>query len=303
MTLRVSGKNLDIGDSLRQHVLEKVEAMVARYFDGYVGGHVVISREGSGYRTDCSLHLSSGMNLQAEGRAHEPYACFDQAADKIERRLRRYKKRLKGHLAGTASERGKVANFSSSRRTRTRKSRRAASIRWSSRKGRKPLKTLSVASAVAELDLTGAPRRRLPARRQRAREYCLPASRRRDRLAGSPWPPAQSAVRRLTRTIMSLSQLLNPDAVIAALRVNGKKQALQELSERAAEVSGLPAREIFDAILQRERLGPTGVGDGIAIPHGKLPQMRAHLRRVRAARAADRLRGAGRLCRSTSSFC
>jgi PTS system nitrogen regulatory IIA component len=62
---------------------------------------------------------------------------------------------------------------------------------------------------------------------------------------------------------MSLSQLLKPDAVLAALRVNGKKQALQEMSERAA-------REIFDAILQRERLGSTGVGDGVAIPHGKL---------------------------------
>ena len=73
---------------------------------------------------------------------------------------------------------------------------------------------------------------------------------------------------------MSLNDLLTPDAVIASLRVNGKKQALQELSDRAAEVSGLPAREIFDSILQRERLGPTGVGDGIAIPHGKLAKCR-----------------------------
>ena len=69
---------------------------------------------------------------------------------------------------------------------------------------------------------------------------------------------------------MSLSQLIKPDAVIPALRVNGKKQALQEMSERASQVSGLAAREIFDAILQRERLGSTGVGDGVAIPHGKL---------------------------------
>ena len=73
---------------------------------------------------------------------------------------------------------------------------------------------------------------------------------------------------------MSLNDLLTPDAVIASLRVNGKKQALQELSDRAAEVSGSPAREIFDSILQRERLGPTGVGDGIAIPHGKLAKCR-----------------------------
>jgi PTS system nitrogen regulatory IIA component len=69
---------------------------------------------------------------------------------------------------------------------------------------------------------------------------------------------------------MALTDLLSPDAILSALRVNGKKQALQEMSERAAQVSGLPAREIFDALLQRERLGSTGVGDGIAIPHGKL---------------------------------
>ena len=56
---------------------------------------------------------------------------------------------------------------------------------------------------------------------------------------------------------MSLSQLIKPDAILATLRVNGKKQALQEMSERAALVSGLPDREIFDAILQRERLGST----------------------------------------------
>ena len=71
---------------------------------------------------------------------------------------------------------------------------------------------------------------------------------------------------------MSLDKILTQDAVIPSLRVNGKKQALQELSERAAAVSKLPSREIFDAILQRERLGPTGVGDGVAIPHGKLPR-------------------------------
>lgn len=69
---------------------------------------------------------------------------------------------------------------------------------------------------------------------------------------------------------MPLIDFLSPEAVIPALRVNGKKQALQEISERAAEISQLPAREIFDSILQRERLGSTGVGDGIAIPHGKL---------------------------------
>jgi PTS system nitrogen regulatory IIA component len=69
---------------------------------------------------------------------------------------------------------------------------------------------------------------------------------------------------------MALSDLLTPDSVLANLKATGKKQVLQELSERAARISGLPEREIFDALLQRERLGSTGVGAGVAIPHGKL---------------------------------
>ncbi|MDB5597643.1 MAG: ptsN [Hyphomicrobiales bacterium] len=69
---------------------------------------------------------------------------------------------------------------------------------------------------------------------------------------------------------MSLIDLLTADAILPSMKVNTKKQALQELSEKAAQISGIPAREIFDSLLQRERLGSTGVGNGIAIPHGKL---------------------------------
>ena len=66
-----------------------------KYFDGSVTGHVTIEPEGSGYRTDCTLHLASGVTLQAEGRAQEVYASFDQTAARIESRLRRYKRKLK----------------------------------------------------------------------------------------------------------------------------------------------------------------------------------------------------------------
>jgi PTS system nitrogen regulatory IIA component len=70
-----------------------------------------------------------------------------------------------------------------------------------------------------------------------------------------------------------LSDLLAPDAVLPTLKVNSKKQAIQELAAKAAELAGLPEREIFETLLQRERLGSTGVGNGIAIPHGKLPKI------------------------------
>ena len=72
---------------------------------------------------------------------------------------------------------------------------------------------------------------------------------------------------------MPLSDLITPEAVIPTLRASSKKQALHELAERAGAVCGVPAREIFDVVLQRERLGSTGVGNGIAIPHAKLAKV------------------------------
>jgi len=69
---------------------------------------------------------------------------------------------------------------------------------------------------------------------------------------------------------MEIFQLLSPDGVVANLKANGKKQALQELAARAARITGQHERAIFDTLLERERLGTTGVGNGIAIPHGRL---------------------------------
>ena len=72
---------------------------------------------------------------------------------------------------------------------------------------------------------------------------------------------------------MALAGLLQQSAIIPAMKANSKKQLLQELAAKAAKITGIPEREIFDVILQRERLGSTGVGNGIAIPHGKLKEL------------------------------
>jgi PTS system nitrogen regulatory IIA component len=72
---------------------------------------------------------------------------------------------------------------------------------------------------------------------------------------------------------MPLNDLVAPNAIIPALKVNGKKQALHELAAKAAELSGLSERTIFETLMQREKLGSTGVGSGIAIPHGKLAKL------------------------------
>jgi nitrogen PTS system EIIA component len=68
-------------------------------------------------------------------------------------------------------------------------------------------------------------------------------------------------------------EFLTPEAVAPGLRASGKKQILQEMSARAARLAGLDEREVFETLLQRERLGSTGIGDGIAIPHGKIPRL------------------------------
>ena len=72
---------------------------------------------------------------------------------------------------------------------------------------------------------------------------------------------------------MDIAELISSKEIIPNLRVGSKKQALQELSKRAAELTGQPERAIFEVLIQRERLGTTGVGQGIAIPHGKLPEL------------------------------
>ncbi len=72
---------------------------------------------------------------------------------------------------------------------------------------------------------------------------------------------------------MTLTDLVAPNAIIPALKVNGKKQAIQELAARAAALTGQNERAILEILLQREKLGSTAVGNGVAIPHGKLPKL------------------------------
>ena len=102
MPFRVSGKNIDIGEALRARINERIAEATAKYFDGGFSGHVTIGKEGFGFRTECVIHLDSGIVLEAEALAADAYASADQAAMRIEKRLRRYKRRLKDHQATRA---------------------------------------------------------------------------------------------------------------------------------------------------------------------------------------------------------
>ncbi len=97
MSFRVSGKNLDVGDALRTRINARIGEAMSKYFDGGYSGHVTIARDGSGFRTECTVHLDSKITLYAEASAADAYASADQAALRVEKRLRRYHRRLKDH--------------------------------------------------------------------------------------------------------------------------------------------------------------------------------------------------------------
>src|ERR1700692_450556 len=102
MTLRISGKSINVGDALRGRVSERTEEVLRKYFDGNYSGHITLSKDGFGFRTDCALHLDSGITLEADSNAADAYASADQALLMIEKRLRRYKSRLKDRSARKA---------------------------------------------------------------------------------------------------------------------------------------------------------------------------------------------------------
>lgn len=100
MALRISGKNLDIGEALRERIAARVGDAAGRYADGRYTGHVTVDKEAHGFRAVYALHLASGTTLQAEAFASDAYAACDLAAERIEKRLRRHARRLKDRSAG-----------------------------------------------------------------------------------------------------------------------------------------------------------------------------------------------------------
>ena len=156
MSLRVSGKNLQIGEALQEHARSRAMAVVQRYLEGALNGHVTLEPEGSGYRCEMLLHLDSGMTLHAEGRAHEPYASFDQANHRIETRLRRYKRRLKGrHSHLTQPEGATVASYVLESPSDEEEPGDFAPVIVAEMTA--SVQALSIAEAVSQLDLSGAP--------------------------------------------------------------------------------------------------------------------------------------------------
>jgi ribosomal subunit interface protein len=97
MPFCVSGKNINIGPALQQQIVDRVEEATSKYFNGGYSGQATVGRDGFGFKTECILHLDSGAMLEAEGMAADAYDSAAQASERIEKQLRRYKRRLKDH--------------------------------------------------------------------------------------------------------------------------------------------------------------------------------------------------------------
>lgn len=103
MTLRISGKHMEIGDAFRTRITSRIGEAVSKYFDGGYSGQVTVIKSGSRFNADCMIHLDSGLALQASGGGQEPVVAFEEAADHFEKRMRRYKRKLKSHGAGAGN--------------------------------------------------------------------------------------------------------------------------------------------------------------------------------------------------------
>jgi ribosomal subunit interface protein len=104
MNIQIIGKQIDVGQALSAHVHQRLSERMGRLFDRAGSTLVTFSRDGYGFRADCLVHLSSGVTLKAHGVAAEIYPSFDQAAERLQKRLRRYKRRLRDHHHGERTE-------------------------------------------------------------------------------------------------------------------------------------------------------------------------------------------------------
>ncbi len=164
MRVRVSGKHVDLGDALRARIDEELTAGIGKYFERGGDAEVVVSRDGFGFRVDCTVNLASGQILQSHGVAGDAHAAFSQAIGKVETRIRRYKSRLKSHTVAATAKAAETASLYVLRASDDDEDFEA----WDTADANTPpaamviaeteaaLKTLTVSMAVMELDLTDA---------------------------------------------------------------------------------------------------------------------------------------------------
>ncbi|WP_099865782.1 ribosome hibernation-promoting factor, HPF/YfiA family [Pararhizobium haloflavum] len=158
MNVRVSGKHMEIGETFRTKIEDRIADAVRKYFDGGYSSQVTVEKSGSRFTADCKVHLDTGVVLQATGESQDPQGAFDGSSERIEKRLRRYKRRLKDHHAGNGQAKDlevayRVMDGGIDEDDEIPEDYAPVIVAESS----KVLRTMTVASAVMALDLTDEP--------------------------------------------------------------------------------------------------------------------------------------------------
>ena len=110
MQVQVSGKHVDVGESLRSRISDELLTSIGKYFERGGDAEVVLSRDGHAFRIDCVVTLASGQQLQSHGLGSDAHSAFGHALEKIETRIRRYKRRLKSHASAAEAKAAEVAS-------------------------------------------------------------------------------------------------------------------------------------------------------------------------------------------------
>ena len=97
MDINVTGRKINVGEALTTHIEDRLNSIADKYFNRSIDASVILGKEGHTYRVDVSLHPNQGIKLQSRGEAEDPYASFEDASERIEKQLRRYKRRIKNH--------------------------------------------------------------------------------------------------------------------------------------------------------------------------------------------------------------
>lgn len=159
MRYQISGKQIDIGAALQSHVQGELGDVISKYAERPTDAQIVFSKSGAEYNCETIVHLSTGLTAQASAKAHEIYAAFDQCNEKMEKQLRRYKRRLKDHhreraqpveLAGASQYILAATEHDEDKEPETLQPMIIAEIETK-------VPTLSVGEAVMQMELAGAP--------------------------------------------------------------------------------------------------------------------------------------------------
>ncbi len=161
MQVQVSGKHVDVGEALRERVGGELQSSIGKYFERGGDADVVVSRDGFGFRVDCTVALASGQKLQSHGLGGDAHAAFGAALHKIETRVRRYKRRLKSHTVAATAKAAETASLYVLRAPDTADDDEedwddagAPPAAMVIAETEATLKTMTVSMAVMELDLT-----------------------------------------------------------------------------------------------------------------------------------------------------